>query len=117
MQARIVPDYQKRPSLMCLPDHVNEYFSARLIGMFVSYDTGTLGEGLGEECPSLLGASRRRNDDLVRYKAITDHVSCYIRGIRSASLCQPAFAIVLAALQALSLGMTEQHQTQHCSFP
>jgi hypothetical protein len=101
---------------MGLPDYVNEYFSGCLIDMFVSYDIWALGKRLGEERPSLLSASRWRDDDLIRYKAITDDVSCYIRRIRPASLCQPALAIVLVAFQALSLGMTEQHQTQHCTF-
>jgi hypothetical protein len=85
--------------------------------MLVSYDMWAFRKGFGEEGPSLLGALRWRNDDLVRYEAITNHVSCYIRRIRSAALGQPALSIVLVALQALSLGMTEQHQTQHCGFP
>ena len=96
--------------------HVNQYLRARLVNTFIGYDIWALGKGLSEECPRLLGAARRRNDDLVRYKAITDHVSCHISGVSSTALCEYALAIVLMTSQALSLGMAEQHQTQHAAF-
>src|SRR5215469_9091138 len=117
MQAGIMPNDQERWCFLRLRDHVKENVSARLINTFISYDIWTPGKGFSKECPSLLGASRWRNDDLVRHKAITDHISRHIPRVRSAALCEPSLAIVLAVFHALSLGMAEQHQTQHCIFP